>query len=114
MRERLHKAMSIPLRLVMAFAPTYSKVKCVCVHVCMRLWLRLVRCNSFWLCRYTRMNAEDLPPLLLIYTDNPSDSGAVHSPVRQRWLAGDVEVRETMDRIAHCAEAGKCVSCSPR
>ena len=44
--------------------------------------------------KYSPLAAASLPPLWLIYADNPSDSGAVHSTVRKRWDAGDEEVRQ--------------------
>eukprot|EP00884_Botryococcus_braunii_P005179 jgi/Botrbrau1/14662/Bobra.0108s0023.1 len=57
--------------------------------------------------RYERLDPGLLPRLWLVYTDNPSDSGTVHSRVRERWKAGDPHVRQTMSEIAQCAHAGR-------
>lgn len=51
-------------------------------------------------CRYTKLPASALPPLFLAYAADPSDSGRIHAPVKQRWLAGDKEVR-THDASLH-------------
>ena len=37
-----------------------------------------------------------LPPLFVAYAPEPSDSGRIHSPVKQRWLDGDATIREGM------------------
>ena len=52
----------------------------------------------------------DLLPVDLLYVmfaDNPSDSGAVHADVRQRWSRGDADVRRGMEEVAECARLGK-------
>jgi glucuronokinase len=41
---------------------------------------------------YTRVPVAALPPLFLAYAADPSDSGRIHAPIKQRWLAGDQEV----------------------
>ena len=64
---------------------------------------------------YRRMDPDLLqldrrPGLLyLMFCDNPSDSGAVHADVRQRWDRGDVEVHSAMQEVAECARRGRCV-----
>jgi glucuronokinase len=45
--------------------------------------------------------------LHLMYSDNPSDSGAVHADVRQRWDQGDPEIRRAMQELADCARKGR-------
>lgn len=55
---------------------------------------------------YTKVPVAALPPLFLAYAADPSDSGRIHAPIKQRWLAGDVEVVEGMQRIADNADAG--------
>lgn len=50
---------------------------------------------------------EQVPPLWLMYSDSPSDSGAVHSPVKQRWLAGDADIVRDMAHVAALAEQGR-------
>ena len=56
---------------------------------------------------YVPLNPELLPRLWLIYCHNPSDSGKVHSTVKQRWLAGDEQVVDAMQEVAECAEEGR-------
>ncbi|XP_062105626.1 glucuronokinase 1-like [Humulus lupulus] len=56
---------------------------------------------------YTPMGINLLPPLHLIYAENPSDSGKVHSTVRQRWLNGDEFIISTMKEVANAAEEGR-------
>ena len=43
---------------------------------------------------YTKVAKGALPPIFLAYAADPSDSGRIHAPIKQRWLAGDKEVRE--------------------
>ena len=45
-------------------------------------------------------------PLLRIAV-SPLTSPQVHSGVRERWLAGDEAVRETMEQVAQLAEEGR-------
>ncbi|KAF6255982.1 ribosomal protein S5 domain 2-type protein [Scenedesmus sp. NREL 46B-D3] len=56
---------------------------------------------------YESLDPALLPRLWLVWCDNPSDSGRLHSTVKQRWLAGDAAVREGMQRVAECAEQGR-------
>lgn len=56
---------------------------------------------------YTPMDIGLLPPLHLIYAENPSDSGKVHSTVRQRWLDGDKFIKSTMEQVANIALEGR-------
>lgn len=65
------------------------------------------------LCSFERLPTEQLPPLWLVYSNTPSDSGAVHSPVKQRWLAGDSDIRRDMALIASLAEQGRCATYLP-
>ncbi|KAL4333974.1 hypothetical protein GQ457_07G001050 [Hibiscus cannabinus] len=58
---------------------------------------------------YTPMDISLLPPLHLIYAENPSDSGKVHSTVRQRWLDGDEFITSTMKEVADIAGEGQSV-----
>ncbi|KAL3143073.1 hypothetical protein ABBQ38_003348 [Trebouxia sp. C0009 RCD-2024] len=57
--------------------------------------------------RFQRLPIEQLPPLWLVYSNTPSDSGAVHSPVKQRWLAGDADIRRDMALVASLADSGR-------
>ncbi|KAL9246572.1 hypothetical protein vseg_020090 [Gypsophila vaccaria] len=56
---------------------------------------------------YTPMDISLLPPLYLIYAENPSDSGKMHSTVKQRWLDGDQFIRSTMTEVANVAVEGR-------
>ncbi|KAJ7970755.1 Glucuronokinase 1 [Quillaja saponaria] len=56
---------------------------------------------------YTPMDVNLLPPLHLIYVENPSDSGKVHSTVRQRWLNGDDFIIKSMQEVANIAKEGR-------
>ncbi|XVF60201.1 hypothetical protein PTKIN_Ptkin08bG0025400 [Pterospermum kingtungense] len=58
---------------------------------------------------YTPMDISLLPPLHLIYAENPSDSGKVHSTVRQRWLNGDELIISSMAEVANIAAEGRRV-----
>ena len=55
---------------------------------------------------YTPLDVDLLPPLYLIYAENPSDSGKVHSSVRQRWLDGDEFIISSMKEVAQLAYDG--------
>ena len=46
-------------------------------------------------------------PFVLGHTGVQRSSGTVHLPIRERWLAGDREVRRCYLRIAHLARMGK-------
>ncbi|GFR46070.1 hypothetical protein Agub_g7499 [Astrephomene gubernaculifera] len=58
--------------------------------------------------RYRRLPASLLPLHLMwvMYSDNPSESGKVHSGVKARWLAGNPQVRSLMSQVACCADEG--------
>ncbi|KDP46399.1 hypothetical protein JCGZ_10239 [Jatropha curcas] len=56
---------------------------------------------------YTPMDISLLPSLHLIYAENPSDSGKVHSTVRQRWLDGDKFIISSMSEVANIALEGR-------
>ncbi|KAA0153824.1 hypothetical protein FNF29_02813 [Cafeteria roenbergensis] len=52
---------------------------------------------------YRPLPVAALPGLFLAYAPDPSDSGRIHAPVRQRWLEGDAVVTRGMCDIAACA-----------
>ncbi|XP_031484991.1 glucuronokinase 1-like isoform X2 [Nymphaea colorata] len=56
---------------------------------------------------YTSMDTSLLPPLHVIYAENPSDSGKVHSSVRKRWLDGDEFIISSMKQVANLAAQGQ-------
>ncbi|GBG24365.1 Glucuronokinase 1 [Hondaea fermentalgiana] len=43
----------------------------------------------------------------IAYRADPSDSGKIHSNVKQRWLEGDTQVMEAMAKFASFAERGR-------
>ena len=55
------------------------------------------------------MDAGLLPRLHIMYAQCPSDSGKVHSDVKQRWLSGDRDVQDGMEELAGIVDAGRCV-----
>ncbi|KAL4184672.1 hypothetical protein AMTRI_Chr10g226680 [Amborella trichopoda] len=56
---------------------------------------------------YTPMDRSILPPFYLIYAENPSDSGKVHSTVQKRWLDGDPLIISSMEEVANIALQGR-------
>lgn len=46
-------------------------------------------------------------PLVVVITGGQRVSGGVHTPLRERWLAGETEVVEAYDAIAALAREGK-------
>ncbi|GAB2226037.1 hypothetical protein Droror1_Dr00021823 [Drosera rotundifolia] len=56
---------------------------------------------------YVSMDISVLPRLYLINAENRSDSGKVHSTVRQRWLDGDEFIRLSMNEVANLALEGR-------
>jgi len=61
---------------------------------------------------YTPIPLSSLPPLFLAYAADPSDSGRIHAPIKQRWLAGDQEVVKAMNNIANLADEGLALATS--
>jgi len=55
---------------------------------------------------YVPINVN-LPQLFLAYSPNPSDSGRIHSNVKQRWLAGDTEIIEGMKYFGQIVDKAK-------
>ncbi|KAG9132228.1 hypothetical protein Leryth_017078 [Lithospermum erythrorhizon] len=56
---------------------------------------------------YTPMDTSLLPPLYLIYAENPSDSGKIHSTLRQRWLDGEEFIISSIEEVAKIALEGR-------
>ncbi|QHO48815.1 hypothetical protein HN51_000824 [Arachis hypogaea] len=56
---------------------------------------------------YEPLDMNLLRPLHLIYAENPSDSGKVHSQVRQRWLNGEEFIVSSMKEVANLAKEGR-------
>jgi glucuronokinase len=54
-----------------------------------------------------RLDATLLPPMAILMDKNPGQqSGSVHAPVRERWEAGDPEVRAVMAEFRPLVERG--------
>ena len=53
------------------------------------------------------MDGSNLPPLFLAYSPNPSDSGRIHSNVKQRWLNGESEIVEGMKFFRNLVDQAK-------
>ncbi len=57
---------------------------------------------------YEPLDPKLLPPLFVAYHDALSEGTEVaHSPVRERWLAGEPKVVQTMNRIADLARKAR-------
>lgn len=49
----------------------------------------------------------DIPEFFLAYSPNPSDSGRIHSNVKQRWLSGDDEIIQGMKYFGKIVDQAK-------
>ncbi|XP_008423351.1 glucuronokinase with putative uridyl pyrophosphorylase [Poecilia reticulata] len=56
---------------------------------------------------YASMDMSDLPPFWLAYLSDPSDSGRIHSNIRQRWLSGEPVVVEAMKTFAELTDQAR-------
>ncbi|XP_076024005.1 glucuronokinase with putative uridyl pyrophosphorylase [Genypterus blacodes] len=56
---------------------------------------------------YVSMEMSGLPPFWLAYLSDPSDSGRIHSNVRQRWLSGEPLVVEAMKTFAELTDEAR-------
>uniref|UniRef100_A0A671NIX3 Glucuronokinase 1-like n=1 Tax=Sinocyclocheilus anshuiensis TaxID=1608454 RepID=A0A671NIX3_9TELE len=56
---------------------------------------------------YIPLDMSDLPWFWLAYLGNPSDSGRIHSNVRQRWLNGESAVVEAMKSFAELTDQAR-------
>ena len=56
---------------------------------------------------YVELDPSLLPSLWLVWTENPSDSGKVHSTFKQRYNAGDKRTRALMTEVASLPVAGR-------
>ncbi|KAG1951537.1 glucuronokinase with putative uridyl pyrophosphorylase [Pimephales promelas] len=56
---------------------------------------------------YIPLDMNDLPLFWLAYLSDPSDSGRIHSNVRQRWLNGDSAVVEAMKSFAELTDQAR-------
>ncbi|XP_067362435.1 glucuronokinase with putative uridyl pyrophosphorylase isoform X6 [Channa argus] len=58
---------------------------------------------------YVPMDTSELPPFWLAYLSDPSDSGRIHSNVRQRWLNEEPLVVEAMKTFAELTDKARTV-----
>ncbi|TKS81467.1 hypothetical protein D9C73_015572 [Collichthys lucidus] len=56
---------------------------------------------------YVSMDMSGLPPFWLAYLSDPSDSGRIHSNIRQRWLSGEPIVVEAMKTFAELTDKAR-------
>ncbi|XP_036393195.1 glucuronokinase with putative uridyl pyrophosphorylase [Megalops cyprinoides] len=56
---------------------------------------------------YIPMDISRIPSLWLAYLNDPSDSGRIHSNVRQRWLNGDPDVVQAMKSFAELTDQAR-------
>lgn len=56
---------------------------------------------------YVCMDMTDLPQFWLAYLSDPSDSGRIHSNIRQRWLNGEPLVVEAMNTFAELTDQAR-------
>ncbi|XP_055369831.1 glucuronokinase with putative uridyl pyrophosphorylase isoform X2 [Betta splendens] len=56
---------------------------------------------------YLTMDTSDLPPFWLAYLSDPSDSGRIHSNIRQRWLNEEPLVVEAMKKFAELTDQAR-------
>ncbi|TRY89241.1 hypothetical protein DNTS_025405 [Danionella cerebrum] len=56
---------------------------------------------------YVPLEMKDLPLFWLAYLGDPSDSGRIHSNVRQRWLNGESAVVEAMKSFAELTDQAR-------
>ncbi|XRB05830.1 glucuronokinase [Pycnococcus provasolii] len=59
--------------------------------------------------KYTPLSSSQLPPLRLLVAQAPSDSGRVHSDLRQRYDNGDADVHAAMKEVAGLADDGRAL-----
>ncbi|XP_028319573.1 glucuronokinase with putative uridyl pyrophosphorylase isoform X3 [Gouania willdenowi] len=56
---------------------------------------------------YVSMDMRKLPQFWLAYLSDPSDSGSIHSNIRQRWLSGEPLVVEAMKTFADLTDQAR-------
>ena len=56
---------------------------------------------------YEAISADAFPQLWLAYVADPSDSGKIHSTVRQRFDSGDIAVTQAMTKFAELTDQAK-------
>uniref|UniRef100_A0A0E9X0R3 GHMP kinase C-terminal domain-containing protein n=1 Tax=Anguilla anguilla TaxID=7936 RepID=A0A0E9X0R3_ANGAN len=56
---------------------------------------------------YIPMDMSNVPPFWLAYLGDPSDSGRIHSNIRQRWLNGDPVVVQAIKSFAELTDQAR-------
>lgn len=58
------------------------------------------------------MDMSGLPPFWLAYLSDPSDSGRIHSNIRQRWLSGASHVNHYIGvQVKFQCKIKQCIYC---
>jgi glucuronokinase len=74
-----------------------------CVHMNFR---NVEKVKETGIGEYTYVDCDKIPKLFIVWSQNPSNSGKIHQPVRQKWLNGDSEIIQGMKTAADCAREG--------
>eukprot|EP01064_Diplonema_japonicum_P037918 TRINITY_DN902_c0_g1_i1.p1 TRINITY_DN902_c0_g1~~TRINITY_DN902_c0_g1_i1.p1 ORF type:complete len:640 (+),score=132.66 TRINITY_DN902_c0_g1_i1:67-1920(+) len=56
---------------------------------------------------YERLDNVKLPQFFLMYASDPSDSGRIHSDVKEKWLSGNEAIVEGMRKFADLTDQGR-------
>uniref|UniRef100_A0A8D3DR34 Glucuronokinase with putative uridyl pyrophosphorylase n=1 Tax=Scophthalmus maximus TaxID=52904 RepID=A0A8D3DR34_SCOMX len=75
--------------------------------VCMDFSKKLMEEQGYG--NYVSMDMSNLPLFWLAYLSDPSDSGRIHSNIRQRWLSGEPQVVEAMNTFAELTDQARLV-----
>ena len=81
--------------------------RCCCLFTDSLLGLRLIPPPGHGNYKRLDVNFAKLPPLWLAFVADPSDSGRMHSNVRQLWLDNDPTVHEAMRKFADYTSQGE-------
>ncbi|XP_035478456.2 glucuronokinase with putative uridyl pyrophosphorylase [Scophthalmus maximus] len=73
--------------------------------VCMDFSKKLMEEQGYG--NYVSMDMSNLPLFWLAYLSDPSDSGRIHSNIRQRWLSGEPQVVEAMNTFAELTDQAR-------
>jgi glucuronokinase len=102
----LNTALTFPLVLDVHRLPSIIKVSLPQVYG----GCTYANCRNGARPRFEYLPADRLPPLWLMHAATPSDSGKVHTPVRERWKAGDESILSGMRNLAALADTARCAA----
>lgn len=74
-----------------------------CVHMNFR---NVEKVKETGIGEYTYVDCDKIPKLFIVWSQNPSNSGKIHQPVRQKWLNGDSEIIQGMKNCSRLCERG--------